>query len=109
MDNRTPSIFLQVEHYDQCVDFYSKVLHLSILSSDEKRTDLKFQQDHLLLQKKDPAAGAKETQPFILWINTNDPELGKKARGGSAYSTDWADFRDLKDPDGNRVRLCRFR
>ncbi len=108
MKDPASGILLQVEHYDQCVDFYLKALRLTLLSRDEKRADLGFRQDHLLLQKK-TSAGPKSTEPFILWINANNLELGSKARSGSIYSTDWADFRDLWDPDGNRVRLCHFR
>ena len=110
-------IILNVEKFDECVNFYRDLFDLEVLfeqrSGDFRLTCLEFGGSYLMIENDGYAKPqGKSLQEAASKLRFNVADLdsvlaGIRARGIEAEITrnDWGSTINLFDPDGNRVGI----
>jgi lactoylglutathione lyase len=106
-------IILFVEHYEQCVRFYSEVLGLRIAYAKDMLTSFEFGSSYLMVESGGVASSAEKSiqqNPTVLRFNVEDIRSAAheiEARGVAVelLSFEWGDIGVFTDPDGNRCEL----
>jgi lactoylglutathione lyase len=109
---------LRTENYEQCVEFYSKVLELPVRYQKPELTNFQFGGSYLLLEKAwEPSPREireRKNPPFLLRINVEDVEAAVRkvrAKGIEVHhaSYDWGEVGNFRDPGGNLVEFCKWK
>ncbi|ROS05516.1 lactoylglutathione lyase [Sinobacterium caligoides] len=115
MDIQRFGIILNVENFNDCVDFYKNVFNLKVLFSEEdgdfKLTCLKFGDGYLMIETDGFSSlegKSIEICPSKLLFNVSDVELvvGNLKKYGiesNLLINPWGKTVNFFDPDGNRV------
>ncbi len=106
-------IILYVEHYEQCVRFYSDVLGLRIVWTKDDLTSFEFGSSYLMIEIGGVASLAEKSiqqNPTVLRFNVEDirsaaDAIEAKGVAVELLSFEWGDIGVFKDPDGNRCEL----
>ena len=118
MNYTRTGLILMTEHYEDCVDFYTRVLELPILHSfDNEHSKLTCCDmgagNYLMIETWGTAVpGGKSPQQNPVWLrfNVNDVEetadlLRNKGVQLTVRKEPWGTVADFLDPDGNYCSL----
>jgi len=117
MHTQRYGIILNVEKYQQCVDFYQNVLQLEIMftktDGDFKLTCLTFGSGYLMLETEGFAeenGKSIKSCPSKLRFNVSDIEATCKRLKdlgilAEIVKNDWGSTINIYDPDGNRIGI----
>jgi lactoylglutathione lyase len=114
---RRTGIILFTENYDQCVDFYTRVLRLPIMfamnNENSKLTCCDMNGQYLMIETGGVATADgknKSQSPALLRFNVEDidacvAELQQQKIKTRLRREPWGTIADFTDPDGNRCQL----
>lgn len=117
MDTQRYGIILNVENYDQCVDFYCNVLALKIMftkvEGDFKLTCVEFGSGYLMIENDgfaEPNGKSIKSCPAKLRFNVADIKVAMKRMkhfgiAAELIESDWGSTINIHDPDGNRIGI----
>ena len=118
MDFTRTGLVLFTEHYEQCVDFYARVLALPVLHSFDneyaKLTTLDLGGGHYLMIETEgvSVSEGKSIEQSPIWLRFNVEDVEAVAKQISAAGVEvtirkeaWGTLADFLDPDGHRCTL----
>jgi lactoylglutathione lyase len=110
-------LILFTENYEACVDFYGRVLALSVWFAKPTLTCFRFGPAYLMVESGGVAAPGEKPRnmsPVVLRLNVTDVESAcaeLRERGmtdAQVTRFPWGNIVHFLDPDGNSVQLCEW-
>jgi lactoylglutathione lyase len=110
-------LILFTENYQACLEFYTRVLGLSVWYEKAELTCLRFGPVYLMVEHGGVAAAGEKPRsmsPVVLRLNVSDIEQAcaeLRARGVAGAQVThfpWGKIVHFLDPDGNSVQLCEW-
>ena len=117
MQLKETGFVLNVNHYEECIRFYSEILELPVRLRKDHLVNFQFGDSYLLIEKApsdSPVLQGPRNNLYVLRMNVEDVDQAVqwvKAKGVEVnrFSCDWGEIGRITDPDGNVVEFCNWK
>ena len=118
MEFKETGFLLRTENYEECVEFYSRILELPVRLQKDGLTNFQFGNAYLLIERAwEPSPKEireREAPTFMLRMNVEDvagavSKVRAKGVTVELLDFDWGEVGKFRDPGGNMFEFCRWK